>query len=1142
MPATLLAPPDNFHGREEFVARFKARLDHYNLFLYEGISGIGTTSLIRRLAKETRAVGVKAGLFLRLVPGEGVTSILARVEALTRGKSTISIDRQGDPFGRLIEALTEHRLVLLLDGLHALRREDMPALVRALRAAKGPFRVLATIQGDPELSAMDAMLLHKERVGPLTVDEVRKIAASAKVSPATVELLVADAARGGSAAQPLTLRYLLSLCGNDLPPKELLDVQTARSVNAFRAVMSAAEARLTQAEKDVFIALAAVGEPIAKSAAAGTVGAAVTKLLSRHLLDEIAGDVYVHPLVAAYFGQGAQLSNRQSISLATHLRDRAVKRAEPLSLIRAGKLLAQAGKLEEAVGTLADGWEAVRDLGFSEAYLKIIASIPATGSLAPRLALLSAQARMRQGTPQLVREELERLAGERDGWTRTRALAALTAIYSELEDYPKVVKTFDALRRANATPDLLIPAGPLAATAMVKLGQVAEAEKLGKSLLGRLKTGQDPARHGELHRLLSQVYAQMGQMGEAVDEAALASKFFTAAGDLYHAATAAGFIGDLYRETGEFEQAQTAYRRFHELATKWGDRNLIQIADLSEAWVSLDIGDLTSAQRRIAAVEKDLSATASRRLRRYLAAAKALLEVGRGHWEMAVEMLPRVVETWDVSGPRTVADMLRAQLVRSYISVGRIDEATQIVNESLERLDPKTAAPRVAMFLRESALIHLRAHDGKRAMAELAQSCKLFAQGGNRREEAHTLYRIAHAAFDEGDLDTARARLSESRTLADRIKHTRVIALCRELEGRIALVDGDVRAAAAAARDALAAVKRLGDELGSLHVSELLISAQLASGDLAAAIRLGPRLSEQAESVGLRELRIRAITLTGVALLRKARLDQAQRCFREIPESAVSAWTSALMWRFGEALALAVGDKVEAAARRDAWADAVRRLPAARQPDAIRSLEQLELPPRERSQLRTRTATRFVTSEQASVVRADEHALVIDLLHQRAFAEGRPLELPGAEVQKLFAQLVVALPGRLSLHDAARALFGEVPESEAEAKVKPLVKDLVKALRPAREAKLEIKGDDLLLVLPKTYGVIVPMSLVVTELTGEQRKILKLLRKVGTAPLTTIEAQLKFERPVAKREVDALVRGGLLEPVKAGSKQAFRLA
>ena len=72
------------------------------------------------------------------------------------------------------------------------------------------------------------------------------------------------------------------------------------------------------------------------------------------------------------------------------------------------------------------------------------------------------------------------------------------------------------------------------------------------------------------------------------------------------------------------------------------------------------------------------------------------------------------------------------------------------------------------------------AFDHERPPPPLAQACKLFAQGGNRREEAHTLYRIAHAAFEEGDLDTARARLSESRTLAERIKHTRVIALCRE--------------------------------------------------------------------------------------------------------------------------------------------------------------------------------------------------------------------------------------------------------------------------------------------------------------------------------------------------------------------------
>ncbi|MBN1961389.1 MAG: hypothetical protein JW841_10620 [Deltaproteobacteria bacterium] len=1141
MPTSFLAPPNHFYGRDEFVARFKSRLEHYNFFIYEGILGSGTTSLARRLLRETKAVGLKGSLFLRLVPGEGVNSILARVEALTRGKTIINVDRQGDPFCRLIETLNNHKLVLLLDGLEHFRKEDLPALVRSLRAAKGSFRVIATSHGEPELSAMDAMLLHKERVGQLSAEETQHIALEAKLEPVNIEALTADAARGGACAQPLTLRFIISLCGNVLPPKELLEAQTARSVNAFRAIMAFAEQNLKQEEKDALNTIAAIGEPVSREVAVQVADNIVTKLLAKGLLDDIDGDVYIHQLTANYFGQNENLNSKQAIILATHLAKRGQSRCEPVSLIRAGKLLAQAEHLEQAVATLSDSWDTVRDLGFGEAYLRIIASIPATGTLAPRLALLSAQARIRQGTAAHVREELEKLAKEQDGWTRIRALAALISIYDELENFELVVKTFEALRKESVEPELLIPVGPIAAAAMVKLGHVAEAEKLGKTLLQRLKTGKDHARHGELHRLLSQVYAQMGNLATAIKQADLASKSFDAAGDLYHAATAVGFIGDLYRETGDFELAQAAFKRFHELAQKWGDRNLIQIAELTEAWVALDIGDLTSAQKNISLVERNLSATASRRLRRYLAAAKALLEVGRGRHEAAAEMLPRVVEMWDASGPRTVADMLRTHLIRSYIAINRINEASRIVDESLARLDPKTAAPRVAMFLRESALIRLRRKDSKQAIAELSQACKLFNAGGNRREESHTLYRIAHAAFEEGEVALAKERAKEALALANRIKHSRVVALGSELLARISLYESDIKNAVSLARNALAALKRLGDEIGTMHVSELLLAAQIISGDLSSALRLGPRLAVQADALGVREVRIRAIALTGVALIRKGNLDAAQRCFREIPDTVVSQRTSALMWRFGESLAQLLGNSAEAAERCDHWVATLHKLTLLRQNSIVHSLEQLELPPRQRCQLYAHSEKRLVGNETASIIDINNRNFVLDLLHQRGFFAGKPLKLPSMQAQIIFAQIVDALPSKLTITDATKILNSDIADPEVEEFLHPLIKELQKAFHGVKDFNLEVKGKNFTLKLPHDYIIIIPMQLLMGELNSEQQKILKILRRGGDNTVSAIAKQLKITLPQTKKVLETLIRGGIVDSIRKGGTQVYRV-
>ena len=158
-----------------------------------------------------------------------------------------------------------------------------------------------------------------------------------------------------------------------------------------------------------------------------------------------------------------------------------------------------------------------------------------------------------------------------------------------------------------------------------------------------------------------------------------------------------------------------------------------------------------------------------------------LLAAGRGRHEDAADMLKPVIDSWVSAGQRNIADILRASRVRSLIACGKLDDAREIVDLALEQLDAKVQGPRVATFLRESALIRLRQKDTKKAMTELSKARKLFANGGNRREEALTLHRIAHAALDEGNVKLATKRAKECLELANTIQHARAIALAREL-------------------------------------------------------------------------------------------------------------------------------------------------------------------------------------------------------------------------------------------------------------------------------------------------------------------------------------------------------------------------
>ena len=1136
------APPANFVGREEYVARLKARLEHFRFFLYEGISGIGKTSLLLRLAQETKAVGLEGALYLPVNPGEGVSSILARLECRLQGHGRVNLDQQGDPYVRLVELLDSRKLVLVLDSLQNLRRDDLPALTRMFYKAKtGHYRVLGAIRGDPGLSAMDRGQLHMERLGALTASEVKALATQFKFDGEPLALLEADATRGGAVGQPLLLRCLLSLCGpTNLPPKEFLDTQSARSVHAFKAFLPYFDKHLPAAERLLVENFVRLGMPVSLNVARGALGANVDHALTHGLLDNVDGDVVVHHLVSQAFSGGQPLQAEPAQQVAKHLQERAANLGEPLAAIRAAEVLAHAGFTETAVESLAHSWEWARDPGFLEAYLKTLATVPAREGLGSRLKLLSVQARMRQGNPIAVLGEMERLAEDPDVWTRARALASLAYIQSELDGHTKVVAAYEALQKVGEGGDaeMMLSTGILAAEALVRLDRLSDGEALIQNLLKN--PSNTSIQSGELRRMLGRIEAKTGRLTDAVEQVRGAAEAFTEAGDVYRSATAYGLIGDLYREAGEFQQAKAAFAQFLEMANKWGDRNLVQLAELSDAWVSLDIGDVAHAAKVVANVQRELGPAPSRRLKRTLAAAQALLEAGRGHHDKAAALLMRVVDTWEAAGGESMTASLKAQLIRSLIACGKLDEAEATVVKSLKGLDPEVHGARMGSLLRERALIHLRRGEPEKAMEELAQARALFAKGGNRREEALTLHRIAHAALDEGNIDLAAEKAAEALDLATQINHARAKALARELQSRLALLQDEPDVALESARDALTNLRRLGDELGVLHVSETLLRAYLYAGDLAMALRLGPKLRDLAARLEVPEVRVRAVALTGIGLLRRERLDAAARCFRALPSKGLSPWTRALMGRFGEGLALAQGNQPEALNRRAHWLAALKQLPQGRRAIAIHALQQLALAPRDRCELRTATGRRLLGTEELGLLDPREYELFVDVLYRRIHDHGKAAKLPAPELAKLVMRLVLAHPESLP-YAAILQTLGRKEDNGSDAKLKALCKEVQKGLKEAPHVQVEPHNHGLRLVPNGSFAFLLPVWLT-NPLTDTQKDILKLLRRLGSAPMQTIQTHCKLSRSAARRDMGQLTKTKLVEAVREGRGQVYRLA
>ena len=88
-----------------------------------------------------------------------------------------------------------------------------------------------------------------------------------------------------------------------------------------------------------------------------------------------------------------------------------------------------------------------------------------------------------------------------------------------------------------------------------------------------------------------------------------------------------------------------------------------------------------------------------------------------------------MVDSWDAAGQNSIADILRAQLVRSLIASGDLGSAESIVSEALERLSEDRWSTSGSLSF-ESALIRLRRHENEQAMEELNKACKLFVKSG----------------------------------------------------------------------------------------------------------------------------------------------------------------------------------------------------------------------------------------------------------------------------------------------------------------------------------------------------------------------------------------------------------------------------
>jgi tetratricopeptide (TPR) repeat protein len=1131
--------------RSAYVNRFKARLAHFRFFIYQGHPGVGKTSLILRLSEETRRAGLKHQIYLRLWPGESIQSLYARVAA--RLFKTNEAPVVSEPCSGLLKLLSDKETALVLDDLHLLGRESLIPLIRMLGSFRGSYCIIAACQDLPELPSTISTFMHIERVGPFTQEEVLEIAQGFDLNEESTELIGQEAERGGIVCHPLSLTYLLSLCPNDLPSPEFFAQYSARSKSSFKSLYQEIQHKIDEGEKSALVMLMKIGIPLDLNVATRAFGKAITSLVNKGLCDLAMGTISANPLLNSVLdGTDHTLSADAGKVIAKHLSQEAQEKGEILLIVRAAEILAQGGSPDAATELLCEGWDAILNQGFLQAYLKTLSRVQATEGLASktnsRLQLLSARTRQYQGNENSALADMIELAKSKDKWTQHHAIAGLINLYAKSGDFKQSIVCFKELEQTCKDKRLVLDVTLNAAQSMFRAGQLEDAEKLIRKGLKNLSQPAQARDRASFNRLLAKLEASQGKSKEAIISSLAASAAFQQVGDYYHAATAHGFVGDLYRDMGSFELAREEFLKFHALAVKSGERDLVHIAELSESWVSLDIGDLTHAAEQIAKVEKEIGTVASKRLKRYMTAAQALLAAGRGLHREASSQLLRAVDAWESAGLRSTADILRAHLVRSLLACGEVERAEHIVEKTLARLSPDDAVRR-ASFLRESALVHLHHKRHKKAMVEFTQARQLFLKTGNRREEVLTLHRIARAALLGGDMKLARDSGTEALSLSKKIKHSRAIALAQEIMGRLELAEGNAAAAVELFKDGARSFKKLGDEAGCLHASEWLLRAMVATGDVGSAIRHGPKVRSLAEKLGSRDVQLRAQALTAAALLRRRKLDAASRSFIDLSEEKASPLTKALMWRLGEGLAALESNLSQGYQCRLNWVEQVRMLPDHLQKNALLALSQLGLPPRDRFVMRHNGQTQRVDHEVVSFAEPNATELFINVAQGMALAQQVTITVPPGDLATFFTILTVYADTSVSFSRLKGFLFPtEMTDAKAKSALKALAKELNKVFKKVKDCEIVVSDTGIKLSLPKSHTLFVPTVMTFDSLTVSHRKLTQTMTQQGSISLQNIQDILGLSRAAAKKEIDTLIDLDLVEAIRDGRGQVFRLS
>ncbi len=1128
-----------FVGREDPMARFVSRCEHYRLFIYEGLPGIGKSTLVAHLSEQALAMGSGKVIYLPVSKGESVLSLLVRTKARLLGPGAAFETTPSDVYVRLLDLLCQHRAVLVLDDMDHLAAEDISRLTRLFATShQKDFRVIATTSTPVSLPALEMPFLYYERLGALSMEAVVRACDSWGISDPIRGALVADASRGGSAGHPLTLKLLA--CG--YADAQNLTGGSARSVLMCKQLLASYVADLCDEGRAALELLAYVRVPVGLIEAKAWCGdAPVEELLCSGVLQLLDGEVSVHALVDVVAPELLPVKKSRASGIAKYLCERSVLYGEVLGLIRASEVLAGVHESTKALDILDDAMAQVCAMGHQHALLMSLKSMPISDEIAFRVRVLSAAARMDTAQGRSLRDELEMLSSCGDVWAEIRALQCLIVLLDGGSDDKQVLVAFDLLQSKTKDPSFIVPSAHRAVMAMARQERVSDAEKLALQLLQHLQDNKQTSRLAEIHQLIGDLQNRSSRFTDAVISFQKAVAAYQDEGQVQATVQATVLLGDVQRNTGNFSDALLSYQRAREQAEVLSDRDLAWRIDANIVWNHFLSGNLLQAEKTLGVLEAQHHVGANSRLRRMMQALRCAVDV---YLHEDMEKLPLLAELalyFESEGNSHLSDVLAMLFVELTTKQGNYDEAKSFLASRI--IDEKKSPLGAAYLLRSwSVLEHALGGDDDVASSnkKIAQARKLFVRTEHKQEESRTLLLMARWSCEAGDDKNAIRHAQAALDISTSCSASNIAAYAQAILAVALLSSGELRQSIALLKLAMPALRQLGLKRDVVRVGIQLLSVFIAHGDLNSALKLGLRLREDAERLALRDERLQVIILCGVVLLHRGRLDAASKCFREIPSRGMAVWTYLLMWRFGEALAWMAGDYGVVAGRRKQWIQMLVAQDESTQKSMTARLQQLNMPPWHAMVMRDASGESCDSIARLAVCGLGEASVILDIASQTIQDHESIVAMKlSFAATRIWSLLAMRAPHVVSSKELAMALLGEETQltDKIQKSIDVAVREIEKALNGLKNVTvLSTKTGVKLVIGVRNYAVLAPFWDASDNFDDSQKKLLTYMAHHCPSSIETLQSACEIEPKELKKHLKSLIDAG-----RAGSSREGKL-